>query len=78
MAFTKQISTESTTYCNEIRIKGHTSVEFRYMNTIEGKKDGVYKTPQECLDDGAITQEEQDLFSTMLEKLCNYYNPDKI
>ncbi len=77
MSFTKQISTESTTYCNQIRINGHNSVELRYTNTIEGKKENTFKTPQECVEDGAITIEEQEIFSTMLGKLADFYNPDK-
>ena len=78
MSYTKQISTESTTYCSQIRINGHDSVEFKYVNTIEGKKEGTYRTPEQCVEDGAITLEDQELFGVMLEKLANFYNPDKL
>ena len=77
MSITKQIETESITYCSEIRIKGHSSVQFKYVNTTEGKLRGELKTPEECVTEGAITLEEQELFSSMLLKLCDFYNPDK-
>lgn len=79
MAFKKEIpSAESTTYCYEIIIRGHESVSLSYTNTHEGFKGTELKTPQECMDDGAITLEEQALFSEMLGKLADFYNPDKV
>ena len=73
----EQPSKEVTTYCYPLGILGKDNVQMKFKNTEGVKRGTVLKTVTELIQEGVITQEEQEIFASICQKTVDYYNPDK-